>query len=136
MNQSLEERLDAIRNHPLHRQLGLHQLEATAGRAELSARIAGKSTLNPAGVMHGGVLYVLSDVAAYAATLSMLDPSEEAVTHDLHISVLRGSSSGAEIALSAQVLRRGRKLVFIQVQAHADDHLLATATVTKSVIAR
>lgn len=128
------DRIAVVRELPLHRTMGLQDLTASAGRAEAKVLVGGEGTLNPAGMLHGGVLYTLCDVCAYAATLSLLEPAEEAVTHNLYVSVLRAGTPGMEVELVAEVRKRGRQLVFIDVQAAAEGKTLATATVTKSII--
>ena len=86
--------------------------------------------------MHGGALYTLCDVCAYSALLSILDDNKEAVTHDIHVSVLSSSPAGATITFSAEVLKKGRSVCFIKVTALIDNKTIATATVTKSLISR
>ena len=131
----MSDRLQAVRQLPLHRDLGVTGIEAADGAAELRFTV-GAYAVNPAGALHGGVLYTLCDVAAYCALLSQLSDDREAVTHDLHVSVLRSAAAGAEVAVRASIRRLGRTLAFVDVEAFAGERLLATARVTKSLLDR
>lgn len=130
---SLSQRLDQVQAQPLHRVLGIGAITATDGRASFDLTV-GTHSANPRGALHGGVIYALCDVAAYAALLSLLADDEDAVTHDLHVSLLRPAQTGECVQFSAQVLRRGRSLAFIDAQALRGDTLLASARVTKSIL--
>lgn len=130
---SLASRLEAVRQLPLHQALGLRSLQADAGEAELTFA-ADEPLLGPSGALHGGLLYVFCDVAAYAATLSLLTPDQDAVTHGLQVSVLRPVARGQSLTVSAQVQKRGRQLAFIQARVARDAKLVATASITKSLV--
>lgn len=130
---SLSRRLDEVQAQPLHRVLGIGTITAADGRARFDMTV-GAHSANPRGALHGGVIYALCDVAAYAALLSLLADDEDAVTHDLHVSLLRPAQTGERVQFSAQVLRRGRSLAFIDAQALRGDTVLASARVTKSLL--
>jgi len=130
---ALENRLDKIRQLPLHRFMGLETLTAADGSAQLQVTVE-DNAINPAGMLHGGVVYTLSDVCAYAAVLSLLPAEQEAVTHDLHIAVLRPGQRHDRLQFSAKVIKRGRQLAFVNVEATIDDKLIALVRVTKSII--
>lgn len=127
-------RLRKVIDLPLHQQLGIHTIESAGGEASFSIGV-GEAVLNPSGVFHGGVLYLLSDVCAYAGLLSVLDDSTEAVTHDLQVSVLRPARAGDRIDFRSRLLRLGKRLCFIEVEARVEGVLIATARVTKSILA-
>lgn len=129
----MSDRLAAVRALPLHQDLGVTGIEAADGAATLYFTV-NPYTVNPAGALHGGVLYTLCDVAAYAALLSQLPMDREAVTHDLHVSVMRAAGEGEKVSVEAHVRRQGRSIAFIDVEARAGERLLATARVTKSLI--
>lgn len=126
-------RLDAVRNLPLHRYLGVTRLTSEEGRGTLAFEV-GESSENPAGVLHGGVIYALCDVCAYAGLLSLLAPDQEAVTHDLHISVMRPAQHGDIVVIESRPVRLGRRIGFFEVTATVGDTVIATARVTKSII--
>lgn len=129
----MSDRLAAVRALPLHRDLGVTGIESADGAATLHFTV-NSYAVNPAGALHGGVLYTLCDVAAYSALLSQLPMDREAVTHDLHVSVMRAAGEGEAVVVSARVRRLGRSIAFIDVEAHAGERLLATARATKSLI--
>ena len=126
-------RLQKVLDHPLHKFLGVADITSDNGSGEIRITVT-EELVNPAGLFHGGVVYVLSDVCAYAGLLSMLEDSEEAVTHDLHISVLRPAKLGDEVVFRSQIVKRGRQLCFLNVTASVNDKTIATVRVTKSVI--
>ncbi len=126
-------RLDAVRNLPLHRYLGVTRLTSDEGTGTLAFEV-GEHTVNPAGVLHGGVVYALCDVCAYAGLLSLLKPDQEAVTHDLHVSVMRPAQYGDTVVITSRPVRLGRRIGFFEVTAAVDDTLIATARVTKSIL--
>ena len=128
-------RLQTVLSHPLHQFLGVADIHSNDGHGEIRITVTDQ-LINPAGLFHGGVVYVLSDVCAYAGLLSLLSDNEEAVTHDLHVSVLRPAMLGDEVVFRSEVVKRGRQLCFLNVTATVDDKIIATARVTKSIISQ
>jgi uncharacterized protein (TIGR00369 family) len=128
-------RLRKVLDHPLHQFLGVADISSENGQGEIRIKVS-EELVNPAGLFHGGVVYVLSDVCAYAGLLSLLSDNEEAVTHDLHVSVLRPAMLGNEVVFRSEVVKRGRQLCFLNVTATVDDKIIATARVTKSIISQ
>lgn len=118
---------------PLHRFVGLELIEQTPGEAHARV-VAGPNTLNNVGVVHGGIYYALLDAAAYLAVIPLLRSGENAVTHDIHVSVMRPVAEGETIELFGYVTRRGRTLIFAESEARVEGKLIATARVTKSVV--
>lgn len=118
---------------PLHHFLGIELVRQEPGEA-VARFLAGPNTMNYVGAMHGGVAYALLDVVCYLALAPMLRRGENAVTHDLHVSVLRPVSPDQEVELRGRVVRKGRSLVFCESQAWAAGKLTATARVTKSLV--
>lgn len=118
---------------PLHHFLGVELVGQEPGQAVARFQ-AGPNTLNYAGAMHGGVAYALLDAVCYMALAPLLRRGENAVTHDLHVSVLRPVLPGQEVELRGRVVQKGRSLVFCESQAWAAGRLAATARVTKSLV--
>lgn len=118
---------------PLHRFLGVELVRQEAGEAVARFK-AGPNTMNYVGAMHGGVAYALLDVVCYMALAPLLKRGENAVTHDLHVSVLRPVLPEQEVELRGRVVQKGRSLVFCESQAWAGGRLTATARVTKSLV--
>jgi len=129
----MNEKITLIQNHPLHKHVGVQEIISESGNGILKA-IVNQNALNPSGFYHGGVMYLLCDVCAYAGILSALDPNEDAVTHDIHLSVLRPANLDDELIYSSKIVRHGRTLCFINVEASCGAKLVATARITKSII--
>lgn len=126
-------RLQKVRDLPLHQHLGIGQIESSQGRGTFTVTVS-DPILNPAGVLHGGVVYILSDVCAYAGLLSILDDQLEAVTHDIHVSVLAFAPKDATLTFTSEIVKMGKRLCFIDVTARTEKAVVATARVTKSLI--
>src|SRR6476469_8596630 len=88
------------------------------GQIELTAT-TDESLLNPAGFVQGGVLCTLMDVAMGIAVHTTLDPGLVAVSIELKVSFLEPLSyDGGEVRVTAQVLKRGRRVSFEEAHAH------------------
>lgn len=122
-----------IEQLPLHRFLGLTLDSMEPGRATLHI-CPGDSTANNMDVVHGGVLYALLDAVCYMAVLPLLDAAHNAVTHDIHCSVLRPAHRGRDLTFEARVVKAGSRLIFSESTAFSEGELVARATVTKSVV--
>jgi uncharacterized protein (TIGR00369 family) len=118
----------------LHQHLGLRLLEAQDGRSALELPVS-SAVANPMNVLHGGILYTVCDVAAYAALVTLLRDDQGAVTHDLHVSCMRPAPFGSLVRVEGQVVKLGRSLAFLDAKATLGDTLIATARVTKSISA-
>lgn len=135
--------LQSIRDLPFHNLLGLRDLKAADGHAEISLT-AGDQTLNPGGMLHGAVVYALADITAYAAAVTTLEEGQEAVTHDLHVSMMRPGNKGDLIQSDARIIKRGRAIMFIDVSVYGSPteptsaserrKLIATVRVTKTIL--
>lgn len=124
---------DQVLRHRFHRDCGLTLL-ARDGEGTVCRFAVNDYTVNPAGILHGGILYAMMDVTAYLAVLPTLGEGENAVSHDVHVSVLRPVADD-HVDLHAHILRRGRGVIFIRIEARdAAGRTAAAATVTKSVV--
>ena len=130
---SIRDMLATVESHPLHRYIGVETLHAKQGRSHFEI-VVGSNTVNPYGVFHGGVVYTLCDMACYVALLSELASGEDAVTHDIHVSVLRAAKIGDRIRFQGKVIKRGRNLGFMEAEAYLGEQLIARAAVTKSIL--
>ena len=129
----MNERILQIVNHPLHRHLGIRDAHSEDGRGRFTFAV-GDTTVNPAGALHAGVIYLLCDVCAYLGLMSVLPGHQEAVTHDIHVSVLRSAQRGDTVKMESKIVKKGKSLCFIDVTAAAEGQLIATARITKSLI--
>ena len=130
MNQN---ELDKVRSWPLHHSWGVQSIHALDGRSEISVQV-NESMSNPAGTMHGGLIYALTDVAAYTALLSVVEENQTGVTHHINVQVLRPVQLGAVLRIEAEVIKRGRRLSFIESKAYIEDKVVALASITKSMV--
>jgi len=89
-----------------------------------------------AGQLNGGILSLVLDAVAYLALEPALDETEDAVSHDLHISMLRGVMSGQTVHLKGDLVQKGRRVAFVNAEARVDGRLVATARITKSILAK
>lgn len=128
-------RIEAVFNLPLHQYIGVRDIRASEGKSRVLLEVA-DNAINPASLLHGGVVYTLCDVAAYTALLSVLPINREAVTHNINVSVLRPVKYGKRVIFTAEVVKMGRTLCFIDAKATVDDKIIASASVTKSIIER
>ena len=128
--------LDYMQRFPLHQRLGFELIEAKDGTAQAQCTV-GPDQLNAGGVLHGGVLYALMDVTAFCAAVTVLPTGSNAVTHDLHVQVLRHGPPGSVVHFAASVRKSGKRVMFLDVEAHRDGPegpVLALARVTKSLV--
>ena len=80
--------LEAMQTFPLHRQFGFTITSHGDGLCEAACTID-SAHLNFGGVVHGGVMYLLLDVTAYCAAVTILPADTNATTHDIHVSMMR-----------------------------------------------
>lgn len=109
-------------------------IELTAledGRAELSLGFR-EEVVTIGRVVHGGAIATLIDTAAMAAAWAGAQVPEElrGATVALSVNYL-APADGQDVTASAQVVRRGRRLVNVHVDVHGQDGThVATAIVT------
>lgn len=128
-----EARIAQILRHPLHRAMGLHDLQAEDGRAWFEVQV-GADMVNAAGMLHGGIVYTLADLCCLAAVSTQLPADRLAVTHDLHVSLLRAARLGQHARFESQVLKLGATLAFLEARVTCGEALLARVNVTKSIL--
>lgn len=109
--------------------LGMELVGAERGAATLRLDVRAELT-RMEGIVHGGAIASLLDTAAAFAVLTLLEPGQRTVTVDLTVHYLRPATSGS-IQAQARVLRAGRRLVILRIDAtDLHDNLIATATMT------
>jgi uncharacterized protein (TIGR00369 family) len=120
---------EALAQVPYARLLGLEFVGASRGAATFALEMREELT-RMGGIAHGGVLASLLDTAAAFAVHTLLAPGERTVTVDLTVHFLRPVGEG-RVEARARVLRAGRRVVIISVEATDQAGLLlATATTT------
>ena len=126
-------RVQDVLDIPLHRFLGVELLDEDDPSAGIAFPVD-TAAQNQAGVLHGGVVTALLDVASYLALARDLAEDEHAVTHDLSVQLLRPVPGGSRVQVVGTVLRRGRAVAFLRADAHVDGRLVAAAQVTKTLV--
>ncbi len=81
------------------------------------------------GLLHGGVIASLIDTAAAFAALTLLEESEQAATIDLTIHYLRSVTAG-QITARANVLRAGRRLIFLNAEVFDESQIIVATALT------
>ena len=137
MSSMLDRVLPSVLSQPLHRAAGLEFLSAADGHAEIRYEV-NENTCNPLGMLHGGVVCMMHDVADFLAVASLLPAERHAVTADTQSCMLRPANRGEKIVVRARVDRLGRTLAFIRCESFAVDvdgreRLIATGAITKAV---
>ena len=126
-------RVQDVLDIALHRFLSVTLLDPDDASAGISFPVDVPAQ-NQVGVLHGGVVTTLLDVASYLALLPELGEAEHAVTHDLSAQLLRPVPGGSRVEVRGTVLRRGRAVAFLRSEATVDGVLVASAQVTKSIV--
>jgi uncharacterized protein (TIGR00369 family) len=124
----------AALNVPLLRFLGAEPVDSNHPAAGVSL-VAGHQSLNAVDYLHGGVISTILDVAAYLSLLPDLADDEEAITHNLFVSYLSSLKAGASLTATGRVVHRGRRLAFVTSELREQARMIATAQVTKSIVA-
>ena len=114
------------------RLLGLEFVGAERGSAAF-AMDAREELKRMGGILHGGAVVSLLDTAAACAVHTILEPGARTVTVDLTVHFLRPFGSG-RLQARARVLRAGRRIAFLSVEAtDPAGVLIATATTTYAI---
>lgn len=120
---------EAFAGVPYARLLGLEFVSAERGAATFALQWREELTRMEA-ILHGGAIFSLLDTAAAFAVLTLLPPGGRTVTVDLTVHFLRPVSSG-RLEARARVLREGRRVCIIAVEATDQTGvLISTATTT------
>lgn len=120
--------------HPLHKLAEMSIANMDSGSAEVYIR-ALPQTLNAAGVLHGGFMYSFMDTVSYLAAISTLAQGEYASTVDAHFTMLRPVHSNKTVQIVANVVRRHKGIIITEGEAWMDNRKVASANVTKTIVA-
>ncbi len=118
---------------PLHRSLGL-RLAIEGDPSSGVEMTVGPDTMNPAGVLHGGLVPLILDVACFLQVLPRLTPETHAVTVSTTASVIAAAREGDVVRATARVDRLGRTHAFLSGQLMVGDKVVATGQVVKAVV--
>jgi uncharacterized protein (TIGR00369 family) len=94
------------------------------------------NALNAIGGLHGGAIAIVLETAAYLAVVQELEPHEEATTHSFAASYLAPPERGERLRATGVLLRRTRRLAFVNAELRGRSGLLAVASVSKTIHAR
>ena len=120
---------EAFANVAYARLLGMEIVRLERGASVLSLEVRPELT-RMEGIVHGGAIASLLDSASAFAVLSLLRPEEQTVTVDLTLHFLR-PVTGGRIEARAKVLRAGRRVVTVSIEAtDSAGKLVATALTT------
>jgi uncharacterized protein (TIGR00369 family) len=119
---------------PLLRFLGAEPADAEDPTSGINIEVT-PDNVNAVNAFHGGAIATVLDVAAYLALLPELGENEEAITHALFVNYLSAGAIGDCPRATARVVRKGRRIAFVASELRAGERLIATAQVTKSVLA-
>jgi uncharacterized protein (TIGR00369 family) len=119
---------EAFGQVPYARLLGMEFVGAERGAAVVALDVR-EDLMRMGGILHGGVIVSLLDTAAAFAVHTMLEPGGQTVTVDLTVHFLRPVSEG-RVEARARVLREGRRVVIISVEAFDPTGVLIATTTT------
>ena len=116
-------------------QLNLRVLSARPGEIELALPVAPEH-VHGGGVMCGQTMMSAADTAMVLAIMTELGEFKPMTTVQLQTSFLRPIPGGsAEAKVTARVLRKGKSLVFGEIELHDDQgRLAAHATTTYALL--
>ena len=122
---------EAFASVPYAKLLGLELGEISRGQATIHLTVRDDLKQNQ-GVVHGGAVASLIDTAAAFAVVTELDAGERVTTTDLTIHYLRPVSSG-RLSATARIVRGGRRLFVLSVEARNEQQTLLATAVTSYI---
>jgi uncharacterized protein (TIGR00369 family) len=101
---------DSPHPHPFHELVGLTVELAEGGRSRTRLAVE-EHHLREGGIVHGGVLATLLDVAIGVAARSLAPDGPDLVTIQLNVHFVRATRAGEVLVASGEVLHPGRRTV-------------------------
>lgn len=121
------------RGMPSAHALGLDVREITSRSATIVLPVDA-SHLRPGNSLAGPTLFMLADLALYAAVMGAIGPVENAVTTSMTLNFLRRADASVPVRAEAKLLKVGRRLAVGEVSLYAaGDAPIAHATGTYSI---
>lgn len=118
-------------HHPFAELIDLEILEQNAGNSRLEIDFNEK-LLNPQGVVHGAVLYALSDTGMGAALYPMLEEGEYCATIEIKITYFSAFRAG-RLLCDTRVLKRGKRIAMLESDLTVDGQAIAKASGSFSI---
>jgi len=112
--------------------LGIKYTSIEDGRATGEIAI-NENHFHPGKIAHGGVAYSLADSTMAMAVLSTCRSGENASTVECKMSYMSPVTKGVMKAES-WIVKRGRRIAFLESKVTVDEKLIATATATFAII--
>ena len=114
---------------PLADLLGIRGVAIERARCSVALTVR-PDHLNPNGILHGGLPYILVDYAMGAALTTRLEPGERCATLEIKIQYLAAVHAGT-VRADAVVVSRSRRVGVLEARVHGEDErLVALATGT------
>ena len=125
-----------VMNTPGHNKyttlMGIKFVEIAEGRAVGEVEVR-DDHFHPGMIVHGGVAFSLLDSLMAMATLSTCERGQNASTIECKISYMAPVTEGV-MRGEARIVKRGRKVVFLEGNVNVGDKLIATATATFMIV--
>lgn len=118
-------------HHPFADLIGLEIVEQNPGNSMLAIDFNEK-LLNPQGVVHGAVLYGLSDTGMGAALYPMLSEGEYCATIEIKITYFSAFREG-RLMCETKVLKRGKRIAMLESELKVGDQAMAKASGSFSI---
>ncbi|MCH7958990.1 MAG: PaaI family thioesterase [Candidatus Hydrogenedentes bacterium] len=112
--------------------IGLRFDHVEDGKCKCSLEVT-NDHFHPGGVVHGGIAFSLADSSMAMALISTLEPGYGASTVELKMSYLEAVREGV-MESEARIIRRGKRIAFMEAQVTRDGQLVATATATFAIL--
>ena len=122
---------EAFASVPYAKLLGLELGEMRRGQATIHLTVRDELKQNQ-GIVHGGAVASLIDMAAAFAVVTEIEAGERVTTTDLTIHYLRPVSSG-RLSATARIVRGGRRLFVLSVEVTNDRQALLATAVTSYI---
>ncbi|MBD3404859.1 MAG: hotdog fold thioesterase [Candidatus Lokiarchaeota archaeon] len=119
---------------PIAKLLGMQLRDVSKGCVVMEME-ATKKHWNPMHTLHGGVMCDIADAAMGSAFFTTLDDDESYTTVDLHIKFLKPVITG-KITASATVVKRGRRLGYIECEIRNDEGELVAKADSSCIVLR
>lgn len=119
-------------HNPFGQLVGWHFTYVANGTSRCQLEVT-PQLLNPHGVLHGGVVYSLADTGMGAALFSLLEDGLSCATAEIKISYFQPVTHGI-LECETRVLRKGRKLAFLESEVRLGDTTVAKASGTFAII--
>ena len=119
---------------PITKLLGSKFLELDASQQVIKVEMQARPEfVNPAGLIHGGMLAAMLDETLSPVLAATLGPGEFAPTLEIKVNFITPAKVGRVLG-TGRIVNRGRSICFLEGQLHDEHgHLLATAMATSKI---